>query len=318
MISADAIAAPDGETTADGIVPSVVSTGSHRVFQAISPSGNTVYTWSAFLKSGNQDWALMFISSAVGDEFAYIDTANCTTGTVGAGAIDTFTEDYGNGWCRAGFSYTTEAVPATDNAIVYTCEANADCVFAGDAASVSTYVWGMTFESAESPTSYVKTTTTSVTRDDDSIQWAADHYNAVTLQAKLMIQQVSNVPIGGRPFSYSNGAWDDGVYFEYRGIEDDLSCFVRNSFTQVGTGATSLLGGPDGTLQFVSCSARTDEHYGCTATACTASDTSVNYPASGINTVDLSTVATDDFVPTFFNYAKIYPRARVDGVPGAP
>jgi hypothetical protein len=178
----------------------------------------------------------------------------------------------------------------------------------------------MQFEAAEQPTSYVKTTTTSVTRDDDSMTYTQDHYNAVSLQTKFMRPLVTDLIDVPRLFSVSDGDADDSVAIQITAGEE-VACRVRAGAANIGTGGEQIFGAatpPDGTLQYVSCSSQVDEHYACSSTACKAADTSVAYPTSGFTVIDLGNLNSQFGGPIFINYAKIYPQARVDGVPGAP
>jgi len=171
-ISANSIIAPDGNQTADNLVPDTVSTN-HRLYQGPAGSGSAVF--SCFAKSTGYGWLQVRVGAGGGTVvFVNFDVINGTVGnvfaSVGASSPAQSIIPVGNGWFRCVFSmtglpvFTTVIMPRNNNA---TTEGEA---FAGNGTD-GIAVWGTQLESGVSfPTSYIPTTSASATRSADVCQ----------------------------------------------------------------------------------------------------------------------------------------------------
>jgi hypothetical protein len=143
-VTANTTTAPDGTMTADTL------TG----VRYQSPIGVNVWTFSCYAKanggSGNF-WLRVDIPATNQTEFDLIN------GTYSAPSGYTASiEDMGNGWYRC--TMTTPSVNIV-NAVVVSSDYGAN----------STYIWGAQCEAGSYPTSYIPTTSASVTRNADVI-----------------------------------------------------------------------------------------------------------------------------------------------------
>ena len=180
--SLNAIAAPDGETTADGNIADATD-GQHGFTQAVTLTA-ALWTISVHAKAGDQTH-LYLSDDTVANADIYADLSDCTAGTVGAAVRDSFVFDYGNGWCRVGITFTGTAAAHTIR--IASAAADTDDTFAGDAATVNTYFWGMQGESKDHLTSYIATTTTATTRTADNLQYKMDDGNMGGVGSNLAI-----------------------------------------------------------------------------------------------------------------------------------
>ena len=167
-ITADAIAAPDGTTTADLMTCS--STGSqvgrYKDISGLPSAQPVIYTH--YVKKSVGDWCALMLYTSTG----YLTWFNLTTGTVGTSQHDaaSITPIGSNGWYRLMVRKSNAGSNASPG--IRISNDNGDTTNA--VAGLAIYAWGAQVESGQYglfPTSYIKTTTVAVTRamDDYSI-----------------------------------------------------------------------------------------------------------------------------------------------------
>lgn len=154
--------APDGTTTADGIVADATAT-THRIYTTETVTAGQSYIYSTYAKVGDKDKLLLQVNGAGfgGPESAEFDlSTGALVGAPTGGVSSTSIEDAGNGWYRISMKVTASATGA---AIFERYPVDATPTFAGDGATVNTFVWGAQLEpvtTETSPSSYVQTTAT--------------------------------------------------------------------------------------------------------------------------------------------------------------
>jgi hypothetical protein len=159
-VTANAETSPDGYTNADAIIADSVN-DDHFVGQNISVTNATAYSFSAFLKKGNKNWARLW-NTSVG--YADFDLTNGVVGTQSSatGSI----ENFGNGWYRCTILYTASSTSAQAHRI-YTLEGDNNKTFAGNGLTTNLYVYGAQLEAGSYATSYCPTLGAVVTRGAD-------------------------------------------------------------------------------------------------------------------------------------------------------
>jgi hypothetical protein len=181
-ITTNAVVAPDGNTTADNIVPSSGTNVARYLYYAANPysmSASTIYTTSIFVKKNG----LRYFAFQVHDNLSGYHTSgfDLDTGTVvastvsniGTAAAATATiVSYPNGWYRCiitGITASTGTTGRTAFSFSSALNANASLgVITADGVNGG-YVWGHQVEQGSFPTSYIPTTGSAVTRQPDQL-----------------------------------------------------------------------------------------------------------------------------------------------------
>lgn len=187
-VSANAATAPDGATTADKVVEAA-NTNNHGPFQVVTATASTVHTWSVFAKADTRRYLKLVIDdvggtnavSAVFDlQAGAITQAAAATGTGSAPTAQI--KDYGNGWYRCSVSGAPAASGASVRGSAFmstsaTPGATFSTPYAGDGTS-GLYLWGAQLEAGAFATSYIPTTTASITRNADVLSIATSSITA--------------------------------------------------------------------------------------------------------------------------------------------
>jgi hypothetical protein len=165
----------DGAFTADKIVEAA-TTSQHGVTQNITKAASAItYTGSVFFKAAERTNAIIqFLSGANG----YYQTFNLNTGVLGTAAIvgsgfafvGASMIPYGNGWWRCTFTITSDT---TTTLTMQLLASDGTLSYLGVITN-GVYAWGAQLEQASFASSYIPTTTVSLTR-------AADVLNVPTL-----------------------------------------------------------------------------------------------------------------------------------------
>jgi len=153
-ITANAAVAPDGNTTADKLIPNT-ALSQHRV-DLTSTSTAATYTFSVFIKTAGYNYAFIRIGATAG---VVVNLTNGATVLTGA-ASNPLAESYGNGWYRCSFSCTAGV---NDTVRINVEEASNSTDFTGDGTS-GIYIWGAQLETGNIATSYILTTSSTATR----------------------------------------------------------------------------------------------------------------------------------------------------------
>lgn len=172
------------------------------------PSGTLsagAYTFSIYLKADGYD----YVSIGAGSSYSPTGETrfNISNGTVvtGTGQIT----NAGNGWFRCVIFATYSST--VDNAIYIGARNQDGTLPVGNGVS-GFYVWGGQFEAGAFATSYIPTTTTSLTRNADVVSMTgtnfSDWYNASEGSFLVVADSFANVTtaVAFRPFSVTSGS----------------------------------------------------------------------------------------------------------------
>jgi hypothetical protein len=168
-VSTDATLAPSGATTADKLVEDTTATNTHQIQQTVTLVANTTYTTSFYIKSGERtELRFLFSAGSDGINAAFnlstgVATAQANTGS-GVIASATLTP-VGNGWFRA-TAIGLISPTSTSGVLTLRLLSSGSNSYTGDGTS-GLFLWGAQLEAGAFPTSYIPTTTATVTRAAD-------------------------------------------------------------------------------------------------------------------------------------------------------
>jgi hypothetical protein len=150
---------PDGTQNAYSL--NVATTGYSGLYRGVS-GGTGIATVSGFFKKGTIDWVLL-VNTAGNDGVAWFNLANGTIGTVDAGYSATI-EPFKDGWYRCSMTGPSQNIAIWQIAGA-TSDNNPTPAYAGNI-----YIWGAQVETDRFASSYIPTTSATVTRTTGNVR----------------------------------------------------------------------------------------------------------------------------------------------------
>jgi hypothetical protein len=221
--------APDGQTTADTVIPNNGAIGNAR--QELSVPDSTIYTFSVFLKTnGLNSLNLQFYNKA--NTFHGSKNLDLSTGVLsGVEYIGvTSVVAYGNGWYRLILANLGSGTGATtpNVRIVTATTGNGTSGF---------YIWGAQLEAGAFATSYIPTTTAAATRAADFATITGTAFSSWYRQDEGTVfaeGSISNTSSNKFPVGINDGTSNEeiGLYWNtaFNGLVNDNGVVQGNSF----------------------------------------------------------------------------------------
>jgi len=219
---------PFGTNMADKLVEDTSISNSHYIGQNIGVTSGTSYTLSIFVKAAERTQACLGNVSA--NKFAYFDLAagNVISSTSGVSAE---IKQLANGWFRCSMNYTSSAT-ATQSHGILTC-INGNLGYTGDGTS-GLYIFGAQLEAMPFATSYIPTTTASLSRAADNVFFSySDNFPAPT-SALSLIADVSRLGSIGNSLSqyvYKVVGESNRIYVDNAGGNSEIYAGSYASFS---------------------------------------------------------------------------------------
>lgn len=208
--TADQAISPSGVQNADKIEAATTSQFRY-LFQGVTLTQGQTYTLSVFVKASSTSFVWL-LGETGGDAIRIFDLSqgvvsgsNGAQGNLAAPKI----EPYGNGWFRCSITFTKTTATASEQiGIGVSNTGTLVDVLTGN----SVFVWGAQLEAGSFPTSYIPTTTASVTRAGDiaTVNTLSPWYRAD--EGTLYAQVTPQVTSGNRGImSINNGGQNNQI-----------------------------------------------------------------------------------------------------------
>lgn len=197
-VTADAVIAPDGNSTADKLVESNTN-AAHQIVQTFTKAASQlVYEGSVYAKPAGRNWVFLDLEDGLGNGAdAYFNVSTGALGglnSIGTGtALDYSISTAANGFYRVTLTMLSNSAVTIVEA-VRTASADGNSSYAGDGVS-GLALWGAQVEqgNGQFPTSYIPTTNAAVTRNADVVQLAYSSIKDVQASAGT-VSATFNVP----------------------------------------------------------------------------------------------------------------------------
>ena len=231
-IVADQTTSPDGTQNAV-LHKEDSSNGSHFMFKDFNLSSGQDYTISIFAKSNGVNRDLRFGDGGVGWSSGFNISYDLSEGTASSGGV---IENFGNGWFRCSVTATTNAT--TSRLIVYNT-LNGVTGYQGDNSS-GVFLYGFQIEAGSYPTSYIPTSGSSVTRNQDIFTRDGISSLINSTEGVLFVEMAAleNVNDDERTVSLSDGTNVNTIRLQFNTLNNNVRVFVGNGATQVNSNIT--------------------------------------------------------------------------------
>ena len=216
---------PDGTQNAGGATKLGVN-ANDRIRETISVSNSTVYNISAFVKnstivvggvssinfriSGGTLFRKGYEWGASGLSFSSSQDSGTRTNEI--------LEDYGNGWYRIGFSFTTDGTSGG-------FEIDLDRQNGSDTTTL--FIWGAQLEQQSYATSYIPTSGSTVTRLADAANGAGSS-DLINSTEGVLYAEIASLAddLTLRVISLSDGTTNERVLLMYHSSTNKIRCFI--------------------------------------------------------------------------------------------
>ena len=228
-ITSNSIISPDGTQDASTLV-STVGTNNQFIKASFAVISGNDYTISTFAKKKDFDYIQIRFEGR-GAPFnaggVWFNINNGTLGTQDTGYTGTIT-DYGNGWYRCTATATaTSSATATTRIQLASSDGSNNVVGNG---TDGTYIWGAQAEALSYPTSYIPTSGTSVTRNQDVCNNGGSLASINSSEGVLYFEGSALVNGGSnRIVSLSDVTNNNLVQFRFETTAGRITSFIRGN-----------------------------------------------------------------------------------------
>ena len=171
-VTANLTTAPDGTLSADKLIDNTTN-GLHRTLPTVgSVAANTTYFLSCFVKKAELDYVILSaggsaLTGSGGSGADLIASVNLTNGSIVTNNYNISVIPFEDDWYRISIRLTTDVDGGSFFPYIATSQNGTTATYAGTGQGI--FLWGAQLEVGSYPTSYIPTTSASVTRNADQI-----------------------------------------------------------------------------------------------------------------------------------------------------
>jgi hypothetical protein len=244
-LSTNVATSPNGTTTADKLIEGTAS-GGQNLAQAVSISTAGQYTFSVYAKAAERFKFLLRESTSTGAAALYSLTTSSVLALGGGGtpAPTASIQPLANGWFRCTLTMN-QASTGNRTFRVYVVD-DAETTLAGSIANRTgdgtsgLFIWGAQLEAGAFPTSYIPSTTATVTRSADVASISGSNFSAWYRQDEGTVfgeALIANAAASGaqirRIADLNDGTANNRISFGHSAAQNTLRVLYRESSTDL-------------------------------------------------------------------------------------
>lgn len=225
----------DGVTNTAATITASAGTGSHWFYKSFTATA-VPYTQSVYAKAGTTNWLGISFGGGADADGAFF---NLTTGVVGLTAFNSTAtiRDAGNGWYRCTVTRTLGAGTYFGALEVHT---NNNQILGWNAVGTETIcLFGLQMEAGAFATSYIPTTSTSLTRNADQAAMTGTNfsswYNATEGTFYSEFTPIATTAAGGGTILMTTDGTKNGYGFYKGSSSSSLSTIVGSNSSVIGS-----------------------------------------------------------------------------------
>ena len=221
---------PEGLQNASKLIEDS-SNNRHIIYDSMSSSAGTVYTFSVFLKKAGRNYAVLRLDDDSPIINTWFDLESGTVGTMNSESASI--EDYGNGWYRCSVQYTADS--SIMYAVIATATSDNVLYYQGDGTS-GIFMYGAQVEAGSYATSLIHTSGSAVTRSADYANNAGNSDLISSTEGVLYAEIKANSnDEAGRQITINDSTVNNTVQIKYTGTDNRIDGVVKSGGVQQAT-----------------------------------------------------------------------------------